>query len=172
MTPDNILITGLPGCGKSFLIETVVRNLQRPATGFFTREIREQGGRTGFEVVTLTGERGLLAHVSLESSMRVGKYGVTLEALEQIAVPSMHPSILDEVVVVDEIGKMECLSRLFCETLIRALDAPNLVLGTVAAKGDAFIENIKVRRDVLVIGVTREDVDVVARDVTRMLLNS
>jgi nucleoside-triphosphatase THEP1 len=49
----NILITGLPGCGKSTLIERIVRKLERPAIGFFTREIREKGRRVGFSINTL-----------------------------------------------------------------------------------------------------------------------
>ena len=172
MRLSNILVTGLPGCGKSTVIETVVRNLTRPATGFFTREIRKQSVRKGFEVVTLEGTRAMLAHVSMVSPFRVGRYGVTLEALECIAVPSMIPATPDEIVVIDEIGKMECLSRRFRETLVLALDASNPVLGSISARGDAFIEAIKARRDVIVIEVTRENADSVVRDVTRMLLDA
>lgn len=171
MKCNNILVTGPPGCGKSTVIETVVRNLTRPATGFFTREIREQSVRKGFEVVTLEGKRGILAHLSLEAPLRVGKYSVTVEGLERLAIPSMIPTTPDEIVVIDEIGKMECLSKLFRETLIRVLDAANPVLGSIAAKGDAFIEAIKARHDVLMIEVSRENAPSVAQEVARRLLS-
>jgi nucleoside-triphosphatase len=171
MRRNNILVTGPPGCGKSTVIENVVRNLARPATGFFTREIRQQSVRKGFEVVTLDGKRGMLAHVSLEGPFRVGKYCVTLEGLERIAIPSMIPTTPDEIVVIDEIGKMECLSKLFRETLIRVLDAANPVLGSIAAKGDAFIEAIKVRQDVLMLEVSRENAHSLAQEAAKMLLS-
>jgi nucleoside-triphosphatase THEP1 len=41
----NILLTGPPRCGKSTVIERLVRQIKRPVTGFFTREIREEGKR-------------------------------------------------------------------------------------------------------------------------------
>ena len=52
------------------------------AGGFYTQEIRAQGRRVGFEVVTLEGRRGRLAHVEARGPYRVGKYGVDLESFE------------------------------------------------------------------------------------------
>jgi nucleoside-triphosphatase THEP1 len=37
----NILLTGLPGCGKTTLIEKVVQRISSSCTGFNTREIRK-----------------------------------------------------------------------------------------------------------------------------------
>jgi nucleoside-triphosphatase len=156
---NNILITGPPRSGKSTLIEKVVQEISRPATGFFTQEIREKGRRVGFSITTLEGKTGVLAHQSIRSTFRVGKYGVNLEDLDQIAVPSMLPSTLDQIVVVDEIGKMECFSRLFKETLIKALSSDNLVIGSVAIKGDRFIQSIKNRDDVSLVSISQNTRD-------------
>ena len=57
----NILITGPPRCGKSTLIEKVVSRIERPVTGFFTREIKGKGRRVGFSINTLDGKEGILA---------------------------------------------------------------------------------------------------------------
>jgi nucleoside-triphosphatase len=160
MAEAHILITGPPRCGKSTLIERVVRRLDRPATGFFTRELRTGERRVGFAIETLDGKRGILAHQDLRSRYQVGKYGVNLADIDGIAVPSLVPSGPEELVVVDEIGKMECFSRLFRDTLIRVLDSSHRVLGSIALKGDRFIEGIKGRDDVLLIGlkeVNREE---------------
>jgi nucleoside-triphosphatase len=156
---NNILVTGPPRSGKSTLIEKVVQSINRPATGFFTQELREKGRRVGFSITTLQGKTGVLAHQNIRSTFRVGKYGVNLEDLDQIAVPSMLPSSLDQIVVVDEIGKMECFSRLFKETLIKVLSSDNLVIGSVAIKGDRFIESIKKRDDVSLISITQNTRD-------------
>ena len=159
MPVNNILVTGPPRSGKSTLIEKVVQKISRPATGFFTQELREKGRRVGFSITTLQGMTGVLAHQSIRSTFRVGKYGVNLEDLDQIAVPSMLPSTPDQIVVVDEIGKMECFSRLFKETLIKVLSSDNLVIGSVAIKGDRFIQSIKQRDDVSLISISQNTRD-------------
>ena len=157
MLKKNILLTGPPRSGKSTLIEAVVERIKEPVTGFFTREMREGGERVGFSINTLKGREGILAHKGMRSRYRVGRYGVNLKDIEDIAVPAMIPSMHEEIVVIDEIGKMECLSPLFRETLIEVLESPNRVLGSIALRGDAFIEAIKLREDVTVVGVTSRD---------------
>jgi len=156
---NNILVTGPPRSGKSTLIEKVVQRISRPATGFFTQELRDKGRRVGFSITTLQGKTGVLAHQGIRSAFRVGKYGVNLEDLDQIAVPSMLPSRPDQIVVVDEIGKMECFSRLFKETLIEVLSSDNLVIGSVAMKGDRFIQSIKKRDDVSLVSISENSRD-------------
>jgi nucleoside-triphosphatase len=150
----NILITGPPRSGKSTLIEAVIKRIQGPVTGFFTREIRDGGERVGFSINTVEGREGILAHRKVRSRYRVGRYGVNLKDIDDIAVPAMIPSGHEEIIVIDEIGKMECFSRLFRETLSQVLDSPNRVLGSIARKGDPFVEAIKRREDVMVVDVT------------------
>jgi nucleoside-triphosphatase len=69
------------------------------------------------------------------------------------------------VVVVDEIGKMECFSAMFRQTLLRVLDSPNTVVGSIALKGDAFINAIKKRSDSRLIMVSEKNRDVLAEEV-------
>ena len=159
MPANNILVTGPPRSGKSTLIEKVVQGISRPATGFFTQELRERGRRVGFSITTLEGKTGVLAHQDIKSRFRVGNYRVNLEDLDQIAVPSMLPSTPDQIVVVDEVGKMECFSPLFKETLIQVLSSANLVIGSVAIKGDRFIQSIKKRDDVSLVSITEKTRD-------------
>jgi len=142
------------------LIERVVKGIEFPITGFFTMEIKERGKRVGFYINTLDGREGILAHQNIRSQFSVGKYGVNLKDIEAIAVPSMIPEREEEIVVIDEIGRMECFSPLFKETLIRVLDLPNWVIGSIAQKGDPFIQGIKERDDVLLIRLTPQNRDV------------
>jgi nucleoside-triphosphatase THEP1 len=155
----NILLTGTPRCGKSTLIEKLIKGIRRPMTGFFTREIREGGRRAGFAITTLDGKEGVLAHEESRSKIRVGKYGVNLDSLDRIAVPSMIPSEPVQIVIIDEIGKMECFSPLFRETLAKTLDSPNPVIGSIALRGTPFIEALKERKDVLLVGVDKKNRD-------------
>jgi nucleoside-triphosphatase THEP1 len=165
----NIFLTGPPRCGKSTLIEKLILQIEKPMTGFFTREMREGGKRVGFSILTLDGKQGILAHEASKSEIRVGKYGVNLDSLDQIAVPSMIASKPGQIVILDEIGKMECFSRLFRDMLIRVLDSPNRVIGSIALKGIPFIETIKKRPDVLLVKVTEENRDSLADSLSRQI---
>ena len=159
MATGNILVTGPPRSGKSTLIEKAVSQIQAPMTGFFTREIRERGKRMGFSIDTLDGKTGVLAYRGIKSRFRVGAYGVNLQDLDQIAVPSMLPTKPGEIIIIDEIGKMECFSPLFKKTLMEVLDSENQVIGSIAIKGDNFIQNIKKRDDVLLISISESTRD-------------
>jgi nucleoside-triphosphatase THEP1 len=159
MKAKNILLTGPPRCGKSTLIEKLIRQIDRPLTGFFTREIREGGKRKGFSIITLDGKEGVLAHEESESRVRVGKYGVNIDELDRIAIPAMIPSKPEEIVIIDEIGKMECLSPLFKGALTKTLDSENTVLGSIALKGGPFIQKIKDRKGLLLVTVSEENRD-------------
>jgi nucleoside-triphosphatase THEP1 len=155
----NILITGPPGSGKTTLIERIVDRTDLPVTGFLTREIREQCVRVGFIIETFDGQQEILAHIRFESPLRVGRYGVRVETLETLGVPSLCANSEDTLVVVDEIGKMECLSPSFKRVVLAVLDSLNPVLASIAERGDAFIESVKSRTDVNVskiTGVNRE----------------
>lgn len=168
MAKRNILITGPPKCGKSTLIEKVVYRIgRRTITGFFTREIKDKGRRVGFSINTLDGREGVLAHQNIKGQFRVGKYGVNLKDIKTIAVPSMIPARGDEIVVIDEIGKMECFSSLFKETLINALNLPNWVIGSIAQKGDPFIQRIKDRDDVMLISITPQNREILVDEIIR-----
>jgi nucleoside-triphosphatase THEP1 len=150
----NVLFTGPPRCGKTTLIERFVEKLNRSATGFFTKEIKEAVGRVGFVIQTLDGKEAVLAHRNIESKYRVGAYGVVAENIDKFAVPAMTPKKPDEIVIIDEIGKMECFSTLFKERLVAVFDSENPVVGTVSLKGNRFIQKIKKRKDVLLIHIT------------------
>ncbi len=172
MTLRNFLVTGPPRCGKSTLIEAVVRMIDRPARGFFTRETTHSGRRTGFEIVTLSGLTGVLAHENFKSRVRVGRYGVNLDDLERVAVPAMIPSSHDEIVVIDEIGKMECFSALFRSTLLSTLDSFNVVVGSIALKGNSFIEQTKRRPDVRLFQVTEQNRNSLAKYLVDMICSA
>jgi len=165
MTKRNILVTGPPGCGKSTLIEKVINRMEKPVNGFFTREIKESGRRVGFSINTVDGREGILAHQNIRSQLRVGKYGVNIEDIDSIAVSAMIPAHREQVIVIDEIGKMECFSDLFKKTLIQVLDSPNCVIGSIALKGGPFIQGIKNRDDVTVSSVTPETRDSLVEEI-------
>jgi nucleoside-triphosphatase len=77
--PDNLLLTGVPGCGKTTVICRIAERLRdRRPEGFYTDEVRYRGRRVGFRAVGLGGGSVMLAHVGFSGRHRVGRYGVDL----------------------------------------------------------------------------------------------
>jgi nucleoside-triphosphatase len=153
-----ILLTGSPGCGKTTLIRRVVASLPGPAGGFYTQEIRERGKRKGFEIITLDGRRGVLAHADIRGPKRVSKYGVDTSALDTLGVDAIQRSVAEGgVVVIDEIGPMELFSDRFRQAVLAALESDATVLGTVAKRSMPFTDRIKSMPGVTVIEVRRDN---------------
>jgi nucleoside-triphosphatase THEP1 len=155
---NNIFLTGAPSSGKTTVIKKVIAGLNHPANGFYTEEERVEGRRVGFLMRTLDGGKGYLAHQDIKSDFHIRRYGVSIENIESIAVPSITPKD-DDIIILDEIGKMECFSEVFRQAAARALDSPNIVIGTITFGGDDFIRNVKERDDVEITEVTSENRD-------------
>ncbi len=120
---SNILLTGRPGVGKTTVIMRLADRLtDRQVSGFYTDEIREGVKRLGFRATTLAGGTCVLAHVDIRSRQRVGRYGVDVGAFEQLVLPELRRRC--KVVLIDEIGKMECFSSPFVELIRHLLDDP------------------------------------------------
>ena len=168
----NIFLTGAPSSGKTTVIRKVVQNLGFPANGFYTEEERVAGRRIGFLMRTLDGRKGYLAHQDIRSQFPIRRYGVSIENIETIAVPSIIP-VGRNVIILDEIGKMECFSEVFRQAALKALDSRNIVVGTITFGGDAFILGIKEREDLEIQEVTIENrdllPDLIARKIAALL---
>jgi nucleoside-triphosphatase len=156
-----LLLTGAPGIGKTTIAAGVASALGgRRLGGFLTREVRAADGqRTGFALTTFDGQRATLASVELPSAHRVGRYGVDLAALDAVVDRALDPGAGAELHVVDEIGRMECLSPRFCAAVRTLLDAGRPVIATVALRGEGLIAEVKARPDAVLGEVTRANRD-------------
>jgi nucleoside-triphosphatase len=161
-SPVRLLIAGRPGAGKTTVLSRLSELLQEagvPLTGFLTRELRQRGRRVGFEIETFAGERGVLAHVELPGPPRVGRYGVDLEAFEALALPAMKPSGEKNVVLIDELGKMELASKRFREATLALFDEPVPIVATVQTSPHPFTGRLGRRADVESIPLTAANRD-------------
>lgn len=143
------LLTGRPGIGKTTAIQRLAERLaDRRIAGFITEEVRVAGTRRGFRIATFDGREGILADVELHSRWRVSKYGVDVEGFEHLVCPMLEAAAEEaDVVLVDEIGKMECFSRRFCQAVERLADGSTPLVATIAARGGGLIASIKQRPD-------------------------
>ncbi|MBA7649255.1 Nucleoside-triphosphatase THEP1 [subsurface metagenome] len=140
-----ILLTGLPGCGKTTAVMQIIANLDsKKVAGFYTQEIRQNNVRKGFGWKRLDGAEGILAHIDIKGHFRVGKYGVDVAGFEKSVVPILDIERADaELFALDEIGKMECLSEKFVAAVRQLFASDKSVLATVALKGAGLIRQVK-----------------------------
>jgi nucleoside-triphosphatase len=156
----NILITGLPGVGKTTLIKRISEALKNlHPVGFYTAEIKEGGERKGFELISLEGKRGILSHKEARSPYQVGHYKVDIESFEDFLNSIPFSDLLTRLIIIDEIGKMECLSDQFKKILEEILDSEKRVMATIALKGSGLIARVKERDDVKIFEITKKNRD-------------
>jgi nucleoside-triphosphatase len=166
----NIFLTGAPSSGKTTVIKKIIENLNHPANGFYTVEERVDGKRVGFLMKTIDGKEGYLAHQDIKSDFHIRRYGVSIENIECIAVPSISP-VENSIIILDEIGKMECFSLAFKQATTNAINASNIVIGTITLGGDDFIREIKERKDLEISEVTIDNRDLLPDIILRKISN-
>ena len=150
------LLTGMPGTGKTSIIRQALAQTKQKAGGFYTLEIRNVGIREGFKIVTLDGKEAILAHITIDSPFRVGKYGVDVSVLDTTGVDAITDAIANsDLIVIDEIGKMEMFSPRFIQAVANALASPKKVLGTITLKPHPLADSIRQNRNILVTELTR-----------------
>jgi nucleoside-triphosphatase len=166
----NILITGAPGCGKTTLFKRLAKELGHfQPVGFYTQEIREKGVRRGFALTSLDGQKGLLAHVDLPTDFRVGRYGVDVAGFEAFIRRIPFSGKAAELLMIDEIGKMECFSREFQRLILDTLDSEKTFIATIALKGTGLAAKIKNRDDIHLFEIPRQNQDTIISQIIRLV---
>jgi nucleoside-triphosphatase len=163
------LLTGPPRAGKTTLIKEVVADYKGKACGFYTEEIREDGERRGFKLVTLDGKKVTLSHTDFKSPYRVGKYGVNIGGLDEIGIASLLRGDDCDLVVVDEIGKMEMLSLRFRSAIEQLISENRRLLGTILLHHHTWSDIIKARPEVQLIMLNRNNYQQVLNEVKHWL---
>ncbi|MFW9794438.1 MAG: NTPase [Candidatus Thorarchaeota archaeon] len=157
---SNILLTGRPGIGKTTAIRRIMEKLEtRVAMGFLSYESREKGKRVGFAIETLSGKKGTLAHVNFKTGYRVGKYQVSVEDIDAVIIPELETARESEnLIIIDEIAKMELYSQLFAPEVRKCLDTGR-VIGTIQDRRGPFLDEVRQRNDVRILELTQHNRD-------------
>ena len=155
-------ITGMPSVGKTETLLKIISSLEEhgyTVEGMITEPIINLKKRFGFYVTDWqTKDKEVFAHIDFDLKEKVGKYGVNIEALDKVGIPAIEKAINDEdinIIVIDEIGKMEMLSENFCEMVIEALDSDKPIMVTLHKKSRTpLLQDVRRRDDIRILEVT------------------
>lgn len=166
----NILITGLPGVGKTALVKKLAEIFKEfNPVGFYTEDIKENGIKTGYNAVSLYGDSIVLAHITFKSKHRVGKYKVNMKGFETFLTDVFMRDKKKGLYIIDEIGKIECKSKKFGKLIDELLDSELPVIASIPDKGTGAISDIKKRDDIKLIDLLPENKEQIQKTLTMEL---
>lgn len=155
-----LLLTGRPGVGKTTVLRKAADLLDGwRLAGFYTEELRSGGARTGFRGRAFDGEaEAVIARADDPGQPRIGRYAVDVAAIDEIAAATLrYDEDEADAMLIDEIGKMECLASEFLDSVTDLLDTALPMVATVASEGTGLIAEVKSRPDALVWEVTPDN---------------
>lgn len=153
-------ITGLPGAGKTYALSSVIEMLREKGYtvgGMMSVNVLDGRQKVGVAAKNIeTGELGVYAHVDIESRTVIGKLGIDPTKLEEVGVAAIqHACENCDVVVIDEIGRMEVESQKFVDCVTEAMKLSKPMLITLHKKSrNPLLQEIRRRDDVRILEVT------------------
>jgi len=106
-----LILRGKPGIGKTTVCQRIFE--KHNVDGFITKEVRRGSRRIGFDIFLIkTKERIPLARET-DTKRMVGKYEVFVENLDKVIFLLENMEKTEDTIIIDELGKMESLSKRF-----------------------------------------------------------
>jgi len=168
-------ITGLPGSGKTYALLRVIEMLKDEDLtigGMIDEPLTDGRRRTGFSVRNiLTGESQVFASAEIESKIMIGKIGVDLAKFEQVGITAIKTACeCCDIIVIDEVGKVEVESQAFIDAVKEALDVNKPMILTLHKKSrNPLLQDIRRRDDVRVLEVTPTNRNILPYKILRLM---
>ena len=153
-------LSGLPGVGKTTTLIKTINILEEEGYivgGMITEEVKEKNRRVGFYIYDwMNKTKKIFAHKDFDTRRRVGKYGIDIEILEEVGLKALEDAVEKaDIIVIDEIGKMEVESKRFVNMVRDILDMDKHLIITLHKKSrNPLLQEIRRRDDIRMLEVT------------------
>lgn len=153
-------LSGLPNVGKTTALLKTINILESQnykIGGIVTEEVVEDEKKVGFYLLDwTTKEKKIFAHKDFQSRYKVGKYGLDIKLLEDLGIRALEEAKEADVIVIDELGKMESESKKFVSAVKEILDMDKNIIITVHKKSrNSLLQEIRRRDDIRILEVTQ-----------------
>jgi len=164
--PNNVFLTGAPNIGKTTVIKHLLHDLKPLLVhGFYKEAIYENNICKGYRIITIDRREQILAHVYFESPFRIDQFGVNIEGFEKFILPELDLNRQTELFIIDEIGRMECLSALFCQQIKKIMQSPIPLIASIAGGVIHQLPIIKKNKGVTLLQVTQKNRDAIWKNI-------
>ena len=183
----HILLTGEPKSGKSYLLSKLIKSLSKnnktKMKGFISSELQFKGIRVGIKIKNINKESENLMAIKIFKNKKyneknrnhIGSYQVDVNALEQIALPVFNDLKGCNLLIIDEIGKMELLSKKFKKNIMElfANEQRFVILAIVPISNDiSFVEKLKQKKkDTEVFQLSKTNRNYIYNKIRKRVLN-
>ncbi len=153
-------ISGSQGVEKTETLEKIIDMLDDEGItvgGMVSDPIMENNRRVGYQVMNWQNkEKAVFAHLNLDTMLEIEGYGVNLDSLEEVGVKAIQDAAeTRDVILVDEIGKMQVESEAFNQTVKRAMELNKPMILTFQKKSrNTLLQDIRRRDDVRMLELT------------------
>ncbi len=137
--PVKIFLTGSKGAGKSSIIRAILAEFHGRAGGFYTQRLLARDLVVGYEFCAIHGDRRCFASIYPNGHAKQGRYFVDVEVFDTLGVHTLLEARQQaELIVMDELGRMEANAKRFREAVESCLDAKTPICGVVQRQSPFF----------------------------------
>lgn len=163
----NLFLTGPVQVGKTTLLNSIIQTLNAKTYGYYTKPYSNNNSVIGYKMFdyTSTIEPFIIGIKDTPTTCQP-----IIENFETKGVSLLNAALeSNEVIILDELGVLESKAYQFQEKVHECLDSRKLVLGVIKKKHSTFLNQIRKRKDMIIIEVTPENRDYLLDEIMNIL---
>lgn len=171
-----VTITGPVGNLKTETLMKIIDMLRengKEVQGLLMNEITEKGKVRGYSIYDIYSKRKVnFADAQIVSRTKIEKIGVDSKLLDEVLIPSLERARENaDVIVIDEIGKLDHLSKGSQDEIEKTLKSNKPLLMTIHKKSrNPVLQEIRALEDVRVFDVTPINKNILPYRIMKVLL--
>ncbi len=155
----NLFLTGEIGVGKSTLLKKLIEKINTSIGGYVTERVINNN-ILKYNLISLYDGTEEYSISKMPLNRHSNNPEVFLSSFNEGAFSILEKSFCErDIVVMDELGFMESKAYRFQDIVFKLLDSSNAVIGVLKKRDCEFLNNIRSRKDVVIIEVTEENRD-------------